>query len=34
MTPGNVAGEDFARQVRADAQVYARIIKDANITLE
>lgn len=34
MTPGNVAGDDFARLVRADALVYARIIKDANITLE
>jgi tripartite-type tricarboxylate transporter receptor subunit TctC len=34
MVPGNAAGEDFARLVRADAQVYARIIKDANITLE
>jgi tripartite-type tricarboxylate transporter receptor subunit TctC len=34
MTPGNLAGEDFARVVRSDAQVYAKIIKDANITLD
>jgi tripartite-type tricarboxylate transporter receptor subunit TctC len=34
MVPGNAAGEDFAHLVRADAQVYARIIKDANITLD
>jgi tripartite-type tricarboxylate transporter receptor subunit TctC len=34
MLPGNVAGDDFARVVRADAQVYAKIIKDANITLD
>jgi tripartite-type tricarboxylate transporter receptor subunit TctC len=34
MVPGNVAGDDFGRLVRADAQVYAKIIKDANITLD
>jgi tripartite-type tricarboxylate transporter receptor subunit TctC len=34
MAPGTLAGEDFARVVRADAQVYAKIIKDANITLD
>jgi len=34
MTPGELRGEDFARTVRSDAAVYARIIKDANIKLE
>jgi len=34
MTPGELKGEDFARVVRSDAAVYARIIKDANIRLE
>jgi tripartite-type tricarboxylate transporter receptor subunit TctC len=34
MTPGTLAGEDFARIVRSDAKVYAKIIKDANITLD
>jgi tripartite-type tricarboxylate transporter receptor subunit TctC len=34
MQPGTLAGDDFGRLVRSDAQVYARIIKDANITLD
>jgi len=34
MTPGNITTEEFARVVRADAQVYAKIIKDANIQIE
>ena len=34
MTPGELKGEDFARVVRSDAAVYARIIKDANIRLD
>ena len=34
MTPGELKGEDFARVVRSDAAVYARIIKDANIKLD
>jgi len=34
MTPGELKGEDFARMVRSDAAVYARIIKDANIRME
>jgi tripartite-type tricarboxylate transporter receptor subunit TctC len=34
MSPGELKGEEFARLVRADAAVYARIIKDANIRLE
>jgi tripartite-type tricarboxylate transporter receptor subunit TctC len=34
MSPGALSGEEFARVVRSDAQVYAKIIKDANITLD
>lgn len=34
MTPGELQGEEFARIVKSDAAVYARIIKDANIRLE
>ena len=34
MTPGELKGEQFARVVKSDAAVYARIIKDANIRLE
>ncbi|NRF67685.1 tripartite tricarboxylate transporter substrate binding protein [Aquincola sp. S2] len=34
MTPGHLSTEEFARTVRADAQVYARIIKDANIQID
>jgi Uncharacterized protein conserved in bacteria len=34
MTPGELKGDDFARVVKSDAAVYARIIKDANIRLE
>jgi tripartite-type tricarboxylate transporter receptor subunit TctC len=34
MTPGELKGEEFARVVKSDAAVYARIIKDANIRLE
>jgi hypothetical protein len=34
MTPGNLAGEAFARVVHSDALVYAKIIKNANITLD
>jgi tripartite-type tricarboxylate transporter receptor subunit TctC len=31
---GTLAGDDFARLVRSDAQVYSKIIKDANISLD
>jgi len=34
MTPGELKGEEFARVVKSDAAVYARIIKDANIRME
>jgi len=34
MMPGRLAGEEFARVVRSDAQVYAKIIRDANIRLD
>jgi tripartite-type tricarboxylate transporter receptor subunit TctC len=34
MTPGELKGDEFARTVKADAAVYARIIKDAGIRLE
>ena len=34
MAPGNLTAEEFARLVRSDAQVYAKIIKDANIQVE
>jgi tripartite-type tricarboxylate transporter receptor subunit TctC len=34
MTPGTLTTEEFSRTMRSDAQVYARIIKDANITLD
>jgi len=34
MTPGELKGDEFARLVKADAAVYARIIKDTNIRLE
>jgi len=34
MTPGDLKGDEFARVVKSDAAVYARIIKDANIRLE
>ena len=34
MMPGELEGNDFARVVKSDAAVYARIIKDANIRLE
>jgi tripartite-type tricarboxylate transporter receptor subunit TctC len=34
MTPGNLSTEEFARVVRSDAQVYAKIIKDANIQID
>jgi tripartite-type tricarboxylate transporter receptor subunit TctC len=34
MTPGELKGDEFARVVKSDAAVYARIIKDANIRLE
>jgi tripartite-type tricarboxylate transporter receptor subunit TctC len=34
MTPGELKGDEFARMVKADAAVYARIIKDTNIRLE
>lgn len=34
MTPGELNGDAFARVVRSDAAVYARIIKDTNIRLE
>jgi tripartite-type tricarboxylate transporter receptor subunit TctC len=34
MTPGNLSTEEFGRVVRSDAQVYAKIIKDANIQAE
>ncbi len=34
MTPGGMATEKFARIVRDDAAVYARIIKDTNIRLD
>jgi len=34
MTPGELKGEEFARVVKSDAAVYARIIKDTNIRLE
>jgi len=33
MAPGELKGEEFGRTVRADAAVYARIIKEANIRL-
>jgi tripartite-type tricarboxylate transporter receptor subunit TctC len=34
MTPGELTGDEFARVVKSDAAVYARIIKDANIRME
>lgn len=34
MTPGELKGDEFARVVKSDAAVYARIIKDANIRME
>ena len=34
MTPGELKGDEFARVVKSDAAVYARIIKEANIRLE
>jgi tripartite-type tricarboxylate transporter receptor subunit TctC len=34
MTPGELTGDSFARVVKSDAAVYARIIKDTNIRLE
>lgn len=34
MTPGHLTTDEFARTVRSDAQVYARIIKDANIQVD
>lgn len=34
MTPGSITTEEFARVVRSDTQVYAKIIKDANIQIE
>jgi tripartite-type tricarboxylate transporter receptor subunit TctC len=34
MTPGNLTTDEFARVVRSDAQVYAKIIKDANIQID
>jgi tripartite-type tricarboxylate transporter receptor subunit TctC len=34
MAPGNLTTEEFARIVRSDAQVYAKIIKDANIQVD
>jgi tripartite-type tricarboxylate transporter receptor subunit TctC len=34
MTPGGMPTADFAKVVRDDAAVYARIIRDANIRLE
>jgi len=34
MTPGNLTTDEFARVVRSDAQVYAKIIKDANIQVD
>ena len=34
MTRGELKGDEFARVVRSDAAVYARIIKDATIMLE
>ena len=34
MTPSNLTTEEFARIVRSDAQVYAKIIKDANIQVD
>ena len=34
MTAGTLKGDEFARVVKSDAAVYARIIKDANIRLE
>jgi tripartite-type tricarboxylate transporter receptor subunit TctC len=34
MTPGGMPTADFAKVVRDDAAIYARIIKDANIRLE
>ena len=34
MTPGELKGDEFARVVKSDAAVYARIIKDANIRLD
>jgi tripartite-type tricarboxylate transporter receptor subunit TctC len=34
MTPGNLTTEEFAHVVRSDAQVYARIIRDAQIRID
>jgi len=34
MTPGELKGDEFARVIKSDAAVYARIIKDANIRME
>lgn len=34
MTPGNLTTDEFARMVRSDAQVYAKIIKDAHIQID
>jgi tripartite-type tricarboxylate transporter receptor subunit TctC len=34
MAPGELTGDSFARVVKSDAAVYARIIKDTNIRLE
>jgi tripartite-type tricarboxylate transporter receptor subunit TctC len=34
MTPGTLTTEEFSRVVRSDAQVYAKIIKDAHITID
>jgi tripartite-type tricarboxylate transporter receptor subunit TctC len=34
MTPGGIPTADFAKIVRSDAEIYARIIRQANIKLE
>ena len=34
MTAGDLSTEEFARTVRSDAQVYAKIVKDANIQID
>jgi tripartite-type tricarboxylate transporter receptor subunit TctC len=34
MTPGGMPTADFAKVVRDDAAIYARIIREANIRLE
>jgi tripartite-type tricarboxylate transporter receptor subunit TctC len=34
MTPGSVSTEEFARMVKSDAQVYAKIVKEAHVSLD